>query len=96
MCLFMTFCLQGVSKMPFLFTLISFFSVHAESSPELKRIQAQLAVMLFPICIGSMVFSGLRAREEFIHKNKPTVFVTKGMAMVRSVNASHAGKNISR
>ena len=49
---------------------------------ELQRISNQLTMMILSIFFISMVFSAAKGREEFIRKNKATVFLTKGMATV--------------
>ena len=59
-----------------------FLSLRGEQSPELQRISNQLTGMVLAIFLGTMVFGAAKGREEFIRKNKATVFLTKGAATV--------------
>ena len=58
------------------------FSVRGEISPELFRFNVQLNTIIGTIFFTSMILCGTQARQEFIQKNKTTVFLTKGLATV--------------
>lgn len=57
--------------------------VRGEISPELFRFNVQLNTIIGTIFFTSMILCGTQARQEFIQKNKTTVFLTKGLATRR-------------
>lgn len=54
--------------------------VRGEKSPELFRLGVQLNVIIGSLFFTFMMLCGAQARQEFIKKNKTTVFLSKGLA----------------
>lgn len=62
-------------------------NLRGEQSAELQRFSSQLTGMIMTIFFITMVFGGAKGREEFIRKNKATVFLTKGIATRQLMDA---------